>query len=84
MATLKAEKAVITPPEIAHGATPVTTLPLIVHDVSLGENPLPARNTSAVPAGPELGVRAMLGDDAVTVNMAMALSPAGLPVTVIV
>jgi hypothetical protein len=35
--------------------------PEIVHEESLGENPLPVIATGVVPSGPVLGVRTMLG-----------------------
>jgi hypothetical protein len=49
--------------------------PEIVHDKSLGENPLPVIVTGVVPSGPVLGVRTIEGP--VTVKAAVAeTSPA--------
>jgi len=63
------------------GVRIIAPVPEIVHVVSPAPNPLPLMVT-AVPRIPELGVRVIEGP--VTVNVALALSPAGLPVTVTV
>jgi hypothetical protein len=56
--------------------------PPIVHVVSAAEYPAPLATTS-VPTGPELGIRVSVGCD-MTVKVAEAESPAGVPVTVMV
>jgi len=57
-------------------------LEIVVHGpASAGLNPLPVMVTP-VPAVPDVGTTAMVGP--VTVKVADALSPSGLPVTVIV
>ena len=52
-----------------------TGVPLIVHVVSLGANPLPWTATLSVPTGPELGVNVMVGVVSVTVNVAVSGIP---------
>jgi hypothetical protein len=56
--------------------------PPMVHVVSAAEKPAPLTTTS-VPTGPKLGIRVAVGWD-MTVKVAEAESPAGVPVTVIV
>jgi len=48
--------------------------------ISAGANPLPVTVTT-VPTGPEVGLSLIVGAEAVTVNVASAISPTVIPVT---
>ena len=75
---------VICPSDIVHDGlvTIFVGVLLIVVQVSVGLNPIPVTVTE-VPAGPELGLRTIVGAGEVIVNVARATSPV-VPVTVIV
>jgi hypothetical protein len=61
----------------------MTGLPEIEHDESLVKKSDPDTSTVA-PSDPELGLNAIDGGTVVTIRLADAVSPTGLPVAVIV
>jgi len=65
------------------GVTTLVGLLEMTQVVSAAANPLPVTLT-AVPAGPALGVRVIAGVGVVTVKVAVAKSPVGLPRTLTV